>query len=95
MTDPNAQRPIYSGLLSPADIIIIGYLIVIAALILISIDRVRYWWLLVAAHMVAIAIVVLIARMVAPRRPGKGLVSGRRDTVHLQRADLFDTAHKP
>ncbi|HEX5731787.1 MAG TPA: phosphatase PAP2 family protein [Blastocatellia bacterium] len=72
MTDPNARRPIYSGLLSPADTIIIGYLIVIAALILIAIDRVPYWWLLVAAHVVAIAIVVLIAR----RYRSSGLVRG-------------------
>lgn len=63
---------IYSGLLSPADKIIIAYLIIIAALIVISIDRVRYWWLLVAAHIIGIAIVVLIARWyrrVAPASP--------------------------
>ncbi len=72
MTDPNAQRPIHSRLLSPADKIIIAYLIIIAALILISIDRVRYWWLLVAAHIVAIAIIVLIARWYR----GVGLVRG-------------------
>lgn len=72
MTDPKARRTIHSGLLSPADTIIIGYLIVIAALILISIDRVRYWWLLVAAHIVAIAIVILIARWSRPA----GLVRG-------------------
>jgi len=58
----DAQRPAYTGLLSPADKIIIAYLILVAALILISIDRVRYWWLLVAAHILGIAIVVLIAR---------------------------------
>lgn len=62
MSDRGAQRPAYAGLLSPADKIIIAYLILIAALILISIDRVRYWWLLVAAHILAIATVVIIAR---------------------------------
>ena len=72
MTDPNARRSIYSGLLSPADTIIIGCLIIIAALILISIDRVPYWWLLVAAHIAAIATVVLIARLYR----GAGVVGG-------------------
>ena len=62
MIDPNAQRRAYSGLLSPADKVIIAYLIILAALIAISINRVRYWWLLVAAHIIAIAIVVFIAR---------------------------------
>ncbi|HJQ68891.1 MAG TPA: phosphatase PAP2 family protein [Blastocatellia bacterium] len=72
MTDPNARRQIHSGLLSPADKIIIAYLVVIAALIIISIDRVRYGWLLVAAHIVAIAIVIQIARWF----PSDGLVRG-------------------
>ena len=62
MIHPNAERRAYRGLLSPADKIIIVYLIIIAALIVISINRVRYWWLLVAAHVLGIVIVIFIAR---------------------------------
>jgi membrane-associated phospholipid phosphatase len=62
VTHRDAQRRAYSGTFSPADKIIIAYLIIIAALIVISIDRVRYWWLFVAAHALVIATVVFIAR---------------------------------
>ena len=73
----SATRPIYTGLLSPADKIIIAYLIIIAALIVISMDRVRYWWLLVAAHVIAIAIVFLIARWYRREtRPFVGVIRG-------------------
>ena len=76
MTDRNAQRLAYSGLLSPADKTVIAYLIIIAALIAISMNRVRYWWLMVAAHAVAIAVVILVARLCG-RDPQAGRPTAR------------------
>jgi membrane-associated phospholipid phosphatase len=47
--------------LSPADKVIIAYLVIIAALVLISNGRVQLWPLLLVAHSVAIFIIVIIA----------------------------------
>jgi membrane-associated phospholipid phosphatase len=51
-----------SAELKPADKVIIAYLAIIASLILISNNRVQLWPLLVAAHSLAILIVVVIAK---------------------------------
>ena len=58
------------ALLYPADKIVIAYVVVIAALIIAFGFRIPVWWQLLAAHALAIGIVLLIARwdQVASRR---------------------------
>lgn len=53
---------IHAGSLSPADKVVVGYLTVVAALTLLSAARVRHWWLVLAAHAAASALIVLAAR---------------------------------
>lgn len=62
----------YARRLSPADKIFIGYLIILAGLILISIERVEKWRLLIALHIAGISFVVVLAKFIAPRLGGFG-----------------------
>jgi membrane-associated phospholipid phosphatase len=48
--------------LNPADIVVIAYLAIVALLIVIFSRRIEYWAWLGAAHLVVIALVVLLAR---------------------------------
>jgi membrane-associated phospholipid phosphatase len=64
---PPRDRAIYDGRLSPADKVFIGYLVLLAALILIFRARVEKWPLLIALHIAGIGLVFLLARFIAPR----------------------------
>lgn len=58
-----------TGGLSPADKVALSYLTIIAVLILASYSRVAYWWLLVPAHLVAMAIIFTMAKWEIRARP--------------------------
>ncbi|MFL6212692.1 MAG: phosphatase PAP2 family protein [Blastocatellia bacterium] len=63
--DPQAGSPDAATgqpLLYPADKIVIAYVIIIAALIVAFNSRIPIWWQLLAAHALAIGVVLLIAR---------------------------------
>ena len=65
---PDAQSisgkdsPPYGGLFSPADKVVIAYIIIISTLILIFSYRIDLWWQLIAAHALGIALIALIAK---------------------------------
>ncbi len=65
---PSALSP------SPADKVVIAYLIIIAAFTLIRFERVDRWWLIVAGHALAVAGIVLMARLSA-RAPASLLMA--------------------
>jgi membrane-associated phospholipid phosphatase len=70
---------LYAGRLSPADKVVIGYLIIIVALVAISRQRVDLWLAIIALHAIAIAAVALIARLsrrVASPRGALALIRG-------------------
>lgn len=56
------DRRVFAGRMSPGDIVVIAYLAAIAALAAIFHRRVEHWWILVAAHAAAIALVCAMAR---------------------------------
>jgi membrane-associated phospholipid phosphatase len=57
----NDARP-YAGLFSPADKVVIGYIIIISTLVLVFNNRIGLWRQLIAAHVLAVAVVTLIAK---------------------------------
>jgi membrane-associated phospholipid phosphatase len=57
------------GQLIPADKVALAYLTITSALILAFYDRVAYWWLLVSGHLIAMGVIVAMARWVNPRQP--------------------------
>jgi membrane-associated phospholipid phosphatase len=57
----------YDKQLSPADKVFIGYLVFLAGLILLSMERVEIWPLLIALHGAGIGLVILLAKVMAPR----------------------------
>jgi membrane-associated phospholipid phosphatase len=63
---------LYSGRLSPADKVALSYLTIVAGLILASYNRIDFWWLLLPAHFVAMAIIFIMARWLG--RTGPDLV---------------------
>lgn len=58
---------LYDKRLSPADKVFITYLLVLSALILFAIGRVEIWWQLLLLHAAVITVIVLFARVLAPR----------------------------
>lgn len=56
----------YAGRLSPGDKVIAAYLCIIAALVVISRDRVDYWWLITVVHALVILAVIWIAKLSRP-----------------------------
>jgi membrane-associated phospholipid phosphatase len=64
---PTAYRgrerfPLRAGKLSPPDKVVLTYLTIVAVLILAASDRVKYWWLLVPLHMLALVLIIGLAR---------------------------------
>ena len=59
----NEREARFAGLLSPADKVVIGYVAIIAALILIFSHRIPHWPQLIIGHALAVAVVVLIAKL--------------------------------
>jgi membrane-associated phospholipid phosphatase len=51
------------GTLRPPDKVIVTYLTIVAILIIASYDRVKFWWILVPAHLLAIAFIFGLARL--------------------------------
>jgi membrane-associated phospholipid phosphatase len=51
----------YAGLLSPADKVVIAYIIIISALVLIFSYRIDLWPQLIAAHAIGVAVIALMA----------------------------------
>jgi membrane-associated phospholipid phosphatase len=57
------------GRLSPADKVALLYLTIVAGLILISHNRIEFWWLLIPAHLFAMSAILAMARLRGPSRP--------------------------
>ncbi|HET9532587.1 MAG TPA: phosphatase PAP2 family protein, partial [Blastocatellia bacterium] len=57
------QSFLYQGKLSPADKVVIGYLSVLAALVVIAHNRMSFWWAIVAAHAAAILLIIICSRL--------------------------------
>src|SRR5262249_43650200 len=55
-----------SGRLYPADKVVFSYLAIVAVLIIANCTRVRLWWLLVLLHLLAMAMIGAVARLVDP-----------------------------
>jgi membrane-associated phospholipid phosphatase len=49
--------------LNPADKVAVAYLLIITVLIFFSSDRIDYWWMFCAGHLVLIGLIVLISRV--------------------------------
>ncbi len=56
------QEPFYAGRFSPADKVVIAYLIIIAALAVVFAERVNSWWQVIAGHALLIALIALMAK---------------------------------
>jgi membrane-associated phospholipid phosphatase len=56
------DSPPYSGLFSPADKVVIAYIIIISALVLIFSYRIDLWRQLIAAHALCIPLIALVAK---------------------------------
>jgi membrane-associated phospholipid phosphatase len=57
------QGTVYSSSLSPADKVVIAYLVIIAALVVASAQAVSDWWIIIALHAIAIAVIIGLAKI--------------------------------
>ncbi|MEW6126294.1 MAG: phosphatase PAP2 family protein [Acidobacteriota bacterium] len=61
------EGAVYDGRLTPADKVFIAYLLILAGLILLAIERIEHWAMLLLLHALSLGFIVLLAKVIAPK----------------------------